>query len=186
MVLAQLIIPSLHLIPTDLHASIEKLMSETLSALSPSSLKEHDENEKMFWYTLLPYVKLLYLRPGNRLRDCEMTPTARSIVALSADMILLCLHGALLREVHQRLLVREKLVDYVVCLPWIVPSMSQQRARELVADIKATSIGLQPPPLITLAKAALSKQCQRGLEDVLSLSSARDIAAKFSSFTLPS
>ena len=177
--LAQLVIPSLHLIPIDLHAPIEKLMSQTLSVLSLTKLKEHDEEEGLVWCTLLPYIKLLYLQPDRRRVDCEMTPTACSIVALSTDMLLFCFHTALLREVHQKLIVKEKLVDYVVCLPWIVPSRSRPRARELVADL-ATSIGVDPPRLLTLAKATLAKQCQQGLDDVLGLSTARDITDKFS------
>ena len=175
--LAQLVIPSLHLIPTDLHAPIEKLMSQTLRSLSPPALKAYDSEEGLVWCTLLPYIKLLYLQPDRRRVDCEMTPTACSIVALSRDVILLCLHSALLREVHQSLLVKEKLVDYVVCLPWIVPSRSRPRARELVADL-ATSIGVDPPRLLTLAKATLSKQCQQGLEGIIGVWSARDIAAR--------
>ena len=97
--LAQLVIPSLHLIPTDLHAPIEKLMSQTLRSLSPPALKAYDSEEGLVWCTLLPYIKLLYLQPDRRRVDCEMTPTACSIVALSRDVILLCLHSALLRYV---------------------------------------------------------------------------------------
>ena len=73
-------------------------------------------------------------------------------------------------ENHRSVMVKERLVDFIICLPWYVSIEIQERAREVVAMIReAPDVLYEPPSLLNMAKGAVSKYfC--GLDDVMRLS----------------
>ena len=74
----------------------------------------------------------------------------------------------LAREVHRDVLIREGLIDYITCMPWYTTGAAEQRARALVRMVQqAPDVDLQPPSLLNMAKAFLSKN---GLQTVVHLS----------------
>ena len=65
------------------------------------------------------------------------------------------------REVHRDVLIREGLMDYITCMPWYTTGAAEQRARALVRMVQqAPDVDLQPPSLLNIAKAFMSKILQ--------------------------
>ena len=79
-------------------------------------------------------------------------------------------HRELIGEYERDSLVSQGLVDYVVCLPWLMSagSKSYERARVLVSYLSEKMV-LQPPSLINIARAKLAKM-HFGLRKVLEFS----------------
>ena len=66
------------------------------------------------------------------------------------------------------MLIREGLMDYITCMPWYTTGAAEQRARALVRMVQqAPDVDLQPPSLLNIAKAFISKN---GLQTVVHLS----------------
>ena len=75
----------------------------------------------------------------------------------------------ILQSQHTRdTLVREGLLDYLVCIPWLYPTnwtKEKKQAKDLLNYV-GNHLQLQPPSLITISKARLAGYL--GLEKVLS------------------
>ena len=155
-------------------------MSDTLEAASPAEIRQYEEKEKFEWGTFLPYLQYLYKPTVEAIRvehsnDCEDIR-----VKLYINCCSILLHGlenALGRELHLKVLLREGLLDYTMCLPAVLPGECQPRARSLVNELSKYR-KLQPPSLCTLAKAHLAKVfC--GLQAVMEMNSLGDFVQKY-------
>ena len=112
-----------------------------------------------FESTLLPYIKLVY-QPDNS-PFCG----TRSV---ALHTIIIALHIMLGKEFHRDVLIREGLMDYITCMPWYTTGAAEQRPRALVRMVQqAPDVDLQPPSLLNIAKAFMSKN---GLQTVVHLS----------------
>ena len=131
-----------------LHSFIKTANHETLS--------QYECTETVQWDTILPYIKVLYqpVLGGNLHSTCE-------------KIIMIALLTMLVTDNHRNVLMKEGLVDYIVCLPWYI---EDDMAKKLVAVIReAPDVPYQPPSLLNMAKGAVSKYyC--GLDDVMRLS----------------
>ena len=80
------------------------------------------------------------------------------------------------REVQQ-LLQDEGLIDYVTCMPWILPqgSRAQQKAVKLVNKL-SQCLKLQPPSLINICRAKLAS-VKFGLNTILNTNSVQELCA---------
>ena len=127
-------------------------------------IMRYEDEAGYLWYTLLPNVTVLY-RPLqiNHFQLCELQMAAQDLFTATLSVIL----G---RSDNTEVLVRERLVDYIVCLPWFTSGTVHKRAKELVAIVReAPDVPYQPPSLLNMAKGAVSVYyC--GLDDVMRLS----------------
>ena len=71
------------------------------------------------------------------------------------------------KEIDRKAIVEQGLMDYVICLPSVLPAKSraQRRAKDLVAML-GKEMHLQPPSLDTMARARLAVT-HVGLDKVL-------------------
>lgn len=85
------------------------------------------------------------------------------------------LHLALLGKVEKQILIKEGLMDYVVCLPWCLPrgSAAHYRACDMITYLSG-EMQLQPPSLLNLAKAKLASM-HFGLKKMLRTFTMQDL-----------
>lgn len=86
------------------------------------------------------------------------------------------LQNMMLGEETRQVLLTEELVDFVVCMPWYLPSGSppQIRAWELIRSL-STYMKLEPPSLANIARAKLATDTF-GLERTLNAYSISDLS----------
>ena len=164
-------------IPFHLLQQILDLMSDTLGTVSPAELREYESEEKFDWGIFRPSFNYLY-KPSPieavNTKEASVDVGDKSMIRdkLHISCCNVILHGlefALGREIHLEVLIKEGLLDYVMCLPAVLPGECQPRARSLVNEL-GKHRQLQPPSLCTLAKAHIAKTfC--GLQPVMEMKS---------------
>ena len=153
--------------PQYFNDTLKKLMGNILdnflSKAISSELSENEEDRSIVWDTMTPHIMALYQLDKQVLVDTHLG-------SLCKNTLIVTLQTMLHRECHRAVLVKERLVDFVVCLPWYTTGVVQERAMELVSMIRRSpDIQYQPPSLLNISKAAVSMYyC--GLDDVMSLS----------------
>ena len=152
-------------IPQNLVKKIAELMDKVLQ-IPPQKVRELEEGSHI-WCTFVPYISLLYSpqRKG--------VVSDSSLYTRSVNVLLHLLISALKQKVHRDILCQEKLVEYTLCLQWLVPSECQSMAREVVRELVGCG-GLKAPSLATLAKATLA-MTQLGLPAVKEVNSAAEL-----------
>ena len=146
---------------TSLMSTIMDEMENTLQEKSLKEIAQCEEELGYHWCTLQPNISLLY-RPSSKLypklqQYCQELTVASSHIILS-------------NQSHRKVLIKEGLLDYIICLPWLTSGPVQDRAKELVTMIEqAPDVCIQPPSLVNITKATVAKYyC--GLDKVLQLS----------------
>jgi hypothetical protein len=111
--------------------------------------------------------------------DCSFTVVhtinLRKLFLQCVEVGIISLQNMMCGEETRRVLQDEKMGDFVVCLPWFLPSGSkpQQRACELVRSL-ANFVKLEPPSLANIARAKLATDTF-GLEHMLSVYSLHNL-----------
>ena len=114
----------------------------------------------------IPYVKLAYIPNAPQ---AENTSVGELQLA-SLRLAIFALQNMLSRGDHRQILLKEGLLDFVICMPQYVPPSLRPQAEELVQMVVSSpDIPEGPPKLLNLVKARLAKM-HFGLEQVFSLS----------------
>ncbi len=139
----------------------------------PSVVRTYEKNAEFFWGSSLPALTSLY-RPDNG-ENCQSRTNSlyRDITQLCTQTLLHTLHIILGHHNNLVNLFNENLVDYVVCLPSIVPSHSHQKAQAVVQEV-GKQVQLQPLSLHSLAKAKIAKM-KYGLQKVMKAITVTDL-----------
>ena len=160
-------------IPPSMKKEIHDFMAAFLQKATYIALKKGEEEYEQVWATFLPYIRVLYIREPSNLASIKL---ATQMHHLSLQTILLSLQNMLSCDYHRKVLFKEKLEDYVTCLPAHVPPSLKGQARELV-QIIASGLQLQPPTLFNLTKAKLAKM-HFGLQDLMNMTVGEIVNAK--------
>ena len=165
-------------IPPHLLQQILNLMSDVLEAVSPAEICQCDRS---WWETFLPCLQYLYKPP-----TIESVPAETSDGGVKTKLHVSCCNVLLyaleavfgrFADQHLEVLIKERLLDYTVCLPAVLPEECQPRARSLVNEL-GKHRQLQPPSLCTLAKAHIAKTfC--GLQPVMEMNSIGEFLRKY-------
>ena len=155
-------------------------MSEMLETTSLADIRLYEKKMVTVWGTFLPYLQYLY-KPTVRKKFNATTDdqeNAKAELYISCCNVLLHgLENALDRDIHLEVLLKERLLDYTMCLPAVLPGECQPRARSLVNEL-GKHRQLQPPSLCTLAKAHIAKTfC--GLQPVMEMKSIGEFLHKY-------
>ena len=150
--------------------SVNHFMSQFLEAATFEQIREAEIKHWYVWQTFMPYVKLAYVPDPTHHQ--LTTSDLRTTQILSLQLIIFSLQNMLGRPKHREVLVQESLLDYITCMPWFVPQPLKQQAKDLVAMLaNFPDVNMQPPQLLSIAKASLAKSCPGlGLEKVVRLS----------------
>ena len=123
----------------------------------------------------IPYVKLAYVPNAPRAEETSVG----KLQLVSLQLAIFTLQNLLGRENHRQILLKEGLLDFVICMPQYVPPSLRPQAEELVQMVVSSpDIPEGPPKLLNLVKARLAKM-HFGLEEILSLSVGEIMAVNF-------
>ena len=177
MFLAQLVLHSLHLINPNLLPKMAQYGESFLQMATPTEIMEYEEKRRFSWSVFFPYVELVYL-PSTGLSEVgnKKSNLQSKLQLMALETILFWLHNTLGREIHREILTKEKLLDYVICMPWNVPKTLQHKARMLIS-LLAPHIPIEPPRLSILAKAKLAKT-QFGLKKMMEIQSVNELTSQ--------
>lgn len=142
-------------------------MTDFVANTKTEAIRKYESDRGTIWATLLPYVKQAYL--PNSPTTLEGMPLLTELQLLSLRVILLFLHSKVSMPMYHTLLVKENLLDFLVCLSWHIPPSCHPEAIALSSELCSSMPGLGPPRLCNLAKARLAK-LHLGLEQVLKMS----------------
>ena len=166
LVLIQVCLISPYCLNSDQYMYFTGKIESFLQANSYDKIRNAEINHKYNCSIFIPYVKLPYV-PNTP--QAEGTPVGK-LQLVSLQLAIFALQNWLGRENHRRILLKEGLLDYVICIPQYVPPSLRPQAEELVEMVVSSpDIPEGPPKLLSLVKARLAKM-HFGLEQVLSLS----------------
>jgi hypothetical protein len=153
-------------------------MSDILEAASPAELSQHDTS---VWNTFLPCLLYLYIPSTMKQITDKMLVSdgEANLHFICCNVLLYGLEALLSRDIklHLKVLVKEGLLEYTMCLPAVLPEECQPRARSLINEL-GKHRQLQPPSLCTLAKAHIAKTfC--GLQPVMEMNSIGEFIHKY-------
>ena len=106
----------------------------------------------------------------------SVVETMSNLQQVSTETIVFSLRVMFMNEDSRKGLMKEKLCDFIVCLPSYLPDSLHEKAKELVSMLGA-QMQLQPPKLSQLAKARLAKM-YFGLERMLQVHSVNELYAE--------
>ena len=133
-------------------------------------VQNYESNEEFFWGSTLPALTSLY-RPDDGQEGYSLV--FKKVIRLCTLTLLHTLQIILGHQSKLIVLLNEDLYDYVMSLPWIVPSQCSGKAKEVVKEV-GKLIQMEPLPLLSLAKAKLAKT-EYGLHRVLKAVSISDL-----------
>ena len=131
-------------------------MEEMLQQSTIQKIIQYQEKAGYFCLTFKPIINVLYT-PSTYNTQPELQTICRELIVVSL----------ITKQNDLKVLIKEDLLDYVICLPWHTSGSVQQRAKELVTTLQqATDVNIQPPSLLNMTKATVAKlYC--GLDKVL-------------------
>ena len=157
MTLARLLLLSFATYPDEHKARTAEILSHFLTVAKAQEITDLEEKYSYNWITMLPFIEMLYtpsstaVGPPPRADDCQQWSVCVAVVALEAEM------G---RKCNREIMVRQGLLDFIVCLPWGVPQCQN------IVQLFAGDGKLPVPKLASIAKAQLAR-CGSRLRDVL-------------------
>ena len=152
---------------SDWYKDITSMMEAFLQANSYKEIRDLEITHHTSSLIFLPYVKLAYVPYAPP--QAEETNIGR-LQLVSLRLAIFSLQDGLGRECQRQTLLKEGLLDFVICMPQYVPPSLRPQAEELVQMVVSSpDIPEGPPKLLNLVKARLAKM-HFGLELVLTLS----------------
>ena len=169
--------------------TIAQFMSDFLNEATPKEIRDHEVKNGYKWSTVTPFVKVAYYPHLNKELSMDVhkdtnttdTQTDDDLVKLNMlsihckEMGVFSMQNVLHDEDIRDVLVREGLLDYIICMPWNVPQESRVklRAKELVVYL-SQHMQLQPPSLVNVTKARLAS-LHFGLDRVMNTFSVHEL-----------
>ena len=162
-------------IDSDCYVSLTGKIESFLQTNSYEKIREAEISFESTCSTLIPFVKLAYIPNAPQ--------AERSLVGklqlVSLQLAIFSLQNWLGQKIHREILLKEGLLDFVICMPQYVPPSLRPQAEELVQMVVSSpDIPEGPPKLLNLVKARLAKM-HFGLEKILSLSAGEIMASNF-------
>ena len=150
MTIAQLVLTKVAVFSPELRTQITTFLDGFLCNVDSNLLHKWAVKVNGFrWQDIFPVMRLVYSPLSHISSDL-------------ADM--LCLEVGILglqiilgRDDERQVLIKQGLLDYLVCLPWFIPERhrAHRRAHSLL-DMVGAHVSLQPPSLNTIARAKLA------------------------------
>ena len=152
--------------------------------LKVEDIRRYETESELIWNSF-EYIYFFYEPDFSKLqlkmdRKFELI---QHVYKLSVDVLLLCLLSAVGSKQNANVILSGSLEQYIVMLPWNVPSESQEQAVCVVREFTGNCT-IQPPSLSCIAKATVAK-ASVGLKSIVETESISHLIHKFdSSFTI--
>ena len=174
---------SMELIRPSLLPMLQDFIKLFFETADHQMIRQQEAKCGLVWPTIFPFVNLSYFPYLNPkyIPSCSSSDehqTIRQLQLLCIEAGVFSLQNMLSGNQVREILIKEELVDYVVCMPWYIPpgSRAQKRAHELVSCLRQT-MQLQPPRLVNMARAKLAA-LHFGLEKLLRTTSVHALLAE--------
>lgn len=202
--LSQLVLVSPSFLPSSVLEGMYQHMSKFLAEVDADALAQHEKSTGCFWSVFEPFVKLLYIPntplvaeeeeveaeeyPPSFLSQDNVNTSSQSrdhtisrLQLLAIQTTLLALYMMLLDREDGHACVegmqRENLISFIITAPSHVPTALRREAIKLTQRL-GSHMTLQPPSLVSLAKASLAK-FHFGLERVLRMRSPHELVEEY-------
>ena len=151
------------------YLQVTELLEKLLREADYNELHKYEGELGFVWNKYIPYFRVAYM-PYNTKRSvlaCGSDPRYRELQKMCIEINVLFFQVILNGARERKRIVEQGLMDYVICLPSVLPaeSRAQQRAKDLVAML-GKEVHYQPPSLNTMVRARLAVT-HFGLEKVL-------------------
>ena len=124
MALARLLLFSLATYPEEHKTKTAEVLSHFLSVAKAQEITNLEEKYTYNWITMLPFIEMLYTAvSSDKLHRNAMVepPAAGESQQWSVCVAVVALEAEMGRKCNRELVVRQGLLDFIVCLPWGVP-----------------------------------------------------------------
>ena len=157
---------------TTQYLQINKLMEQFLSEANANEIHTYERELGYVLNKYIPYLRVAYMpyHAKKTVQACGSDPRYRNLQMMCIETHVLFFQVILIGERERKRMVDQKLMDYVICLPSVLPagSRAQQRAKDLVSML-GKEMHIQPPSLISMARARIAVT-HFGLDRVLKAS----------------
>ena len=169
--LARVLLFSYDTVPSQYRPKILNSMDRFLVMAKAPQIMSVEERYQYDWITVFPFLEMLYAP----LMDCVKSktysldsddPVKEKCQYWSTSIAVLSVDTEMRRECNRRLLLSQKLLDYVVCLPWEMPRQWKERCSSVVSHF-AKDGRLPVPRLSSIAKAKLARSGERRLKELI-------------------
>ena len=169
---SELISHSADIIPLPFKGKIYYFLENFLESADHMKVRKFLEQDGYINTNILPTLSLPFvpLRPHNPQYSPQHNSMIRKLRDLCVEFGVFAIQCELLGEYERTYVVQHGLLDFVLCLLWVVPhgTTAHLRARAIVSYL-SEKMTLQPPSLINMARAKLAKM-YFGLKRTLTLS----------------
>ena len=151
--ISQLALTKAALLPEKLSSQVEFFLTRFLRNVDCSLLRKWIEKSRgMSWPDIFPTVRLVY----SPLCRASLCPIDR--LCLEAGVC--SLHIILSTDVEIQTLIKQGLLDYLICLPWHISEGLEARKRaKLLLEKVSSHMPLQPPSLNNIVRSKLAATC---------------------------
>ena len=175
---AQLICGSSYLLQNFTLETLNKIdeLFDEVCAVDPSIICTYEKSKHLYWEAFLDCVSYIYQQCSNlyRREALECATKVRKLHSNSIDVLLHYLQNIVGRAIHVEIIIKEKLLDYIVALPWIVPVPHKERAKCVIKELRKLQ-AISPLSLFSLAKAHLAS-CGHSLRSLIEMTSISDLS----------
>ena len=151
------------------YLQINELLEQFLSEADANEIHTYEVELGYVQERYIPYLRVAYMpfHAKKTVLACGSDPRYRNLQMMCIEAHVLFFQVILIGEQERKKMVDQGLMDYILCLPSVLPagSRAQQRAKDLVAML-GKEMHLQPPSLISMARARLATT-HFGLDRVL-------------------
>ncbi|KAL5505507.1 hypothetical protein EMCRGX_G006952 [Ephydatia muelleri] len=153
MMISQLALTKAALLPEKLSSQVEFYLTRFLRSVNCSLLRKWIEKTRgMRWPDIFPTVRLVY-SPLCRASLCPI-----DLLCFEAGVC--SLHIILSRDNEIQTLIKQGLLDYLICLPWhISEGLEARKKAKLLLEKVSSHMPLQPPSLNNIVRSKLAATC---------------------------
>ena len=158
---------SLHGFPIPLLEKMAALMKKVCDGDCQAVLR-YEESSHFYWGTFSPSLQFLYKR--QEITDKILIDLKFNINPVK--VLLQYLISSMGRSIHVDIVLKELLIDFVITLPWILPTCCKEKASQVVTEVGKFH-QIQPPSLASISKAHLASRW--GLEKLMEMNSISEL-----------
>ena len=149
-------------------SSMSSFMSKFLKNSTYELVHQAEIETCYFSSTIKPLVRLCYFHYEKEINTptVQMTPVLKELYFTSVKAGIFSIQNISLSDDFKDIVDKEGLIDYLICLPWYVTKDLKDDA-QLLVQLTAAKVKLQPPKLMNIAKACLTSS-QFTLDEILS------------------
>lgn len=139
-------------------SDVLRFVNRFLQNVTHQEIHEAEVKTNYFWSTFKPFVNLTYFQYTKKTTSNKLVqehPLLGELYIHSMRAGIFSLKNVCLSNNCKEVLEKEKLVDFITCLPWYVPAELKEDAQSLVRTMNGV-VFPGPPRLTNIIKAMIA------------------------------